>query len=315
MRLAADFHFRRLVTGGKFGFKTGTMSKKNKSGNTAFGAAMPRLIEQYQPGKTRLFNDPVLQYLLPAPVHFFLRFSASRQWMTGMFDKQTAGIAGSLVCRTKYIDDKTRFAVKNGVKQLLILGSGLDTRPYRLPELKDLPVYELDLKYVQQFKTKKLKKHLGSLPPNIRYLPVDFNHSSLSETLKQSDFKFNEPVLIICEAVSQYITQDAAELLLSSFSGFAQGSYLLFTYILESVIQKRSAIPGVNDLLDFLEKRNSPWLSGFDPDRIAEDLGRHNIRLLEDQDAGFYQRRYLEPLGRTLPVSLIERSVFACIQV
>ena len=54
---------------------------KNKSGQTAFGAALARLIEQYQPANLRLFEGNLLQHLLPRSVVIFTKAKFIRTWM------------------------------------------------------------------------------------------------------------------------------------------------------------------------------------------------------------------------------------------
>ena len=190
---------------------------KNKSGETAYGAAIGRLIEQYQPDNSRLFNDKLIKDFLPRAFTVFMKLPLLRKWMTSAFDKQTKGIFGGLICRTKYIDEKTLFETKN-VQQILILGSGLDTRAYRFKELKSCKIFEVDLASVQDFKKAKIEKHFGSLPSNVSYVAIDFNSQTLDEVLKQNNFDYTKTTFIIWEGVTQYITKEAVESELSKLS-------------------------------------------------------------------------------------------------
>ena len=119
--------------------------KKNESGQTAFGASVARYLEQYQPDKTRLFNDNIVKHLLPNTFLMFLKIKGIRNWLIKVYDKTTKGLYGGLVCRTKYIDEAIRVIQKNNIQQIIILGSGLDTRPYRMEELKNIKDFEVDL--------------------------------------------------------------------------------------------------------------------------------------------------------------------------
>src|SRR6185503_17537655 len=60
--------------------------------------------------------------------------------------------ADMVVLRTLVIDAHVRNALALGARQLVILGAGLDGRAYRLPELADVDVFEIDHPATQSFK-------------------------------------------------------------------------------------------------------------------------------------------------------------------
>ena len=140
-----------LDTGGS------TMAKQTVS-RTALGAAICRLIEQYQPEKTRLFYDPVARELVGAPIRFLMRFASMRNYTKKQTDAAAIGIYGAQICRTRYIDDVVQAALSQGLRQLVILGAGFDTRPYRLPGIESVNVFEVDLPAIQNDKKEKIQK-------------------------------------------------------------------------------------------------------------------------------------------------------------
>ncbi len=80
--------------------------------------------------KTNLVID-----LLPPLARFMLRRAWIRAWFKNWFERQAPGIRGALLCRTRSIDDMVKAGIARGLGAIVILGAGLDTRPYRLPEL------------------------------------------------------------------------------------------------------------------------------------------------------------------------------------
>ena len=80
------------------------MAKQTVS-RTALGTAICRLIEQYQPEKTRLFNDPVVRQLVGAPIRVMMQFASMRNFTIKQTDAVAEGIYGTQICRTRYIDD------------------------------------------------------------------------------------------------------------------------------------------------------------------------------------------------------------------
>ncbi len=278
---------------------------KNKSGNTAFGAAAFRLVEQYQPDDKRLFNDPIIKHLTSPAMRFLLKSKLIRNYFIHLSDKIIPGIVGGQICRTKFIDDKT-LEVLNEVQQILILGAGLDTRAYRLDGINKKNIFEIDLPYIQQIKKKKLLKYFRKLPSMVYYIPIDFNHEKTYNVLAGTSFDFNKPTLVILEAVIQYITSDAVNELFNLISQLPNNSYLLFTYVLRDVIERKTEVS--KKLMDWTEKKNSPFIFGINPSELDPFLRKYNLDILEDVGAEFYQENYLNPANRAIMVFECERT-------
>jgi methyltransferase (TIGR00027 family) len=288
----------------------------NKKSGTALVAASCRLIEQYQPN--RLFSDPIIKEFFNKPVRLLMQFRSIRNWVIGKCDSRTRGIYGLFVCRTRYIDDALQAAVVKGIQQVVILGAGLDTRPYRILGIEAIRVFEVDLPSTQDSKKEKLQRTFGSIPKGVSFIPIDFNIQKLSEVLTSKGFNFAKPAFFIWEGVTQYISQDAVTNTLTSISETAPGSEIVFTYILKSVIEKESDIEGANDFVNYINKSKNrfkehyeTWRFGLEPSQLEVLLRPFNLMLVEDVGASYYQEKYLEPIGRSLDVSEIERIAYA----
>ncbi len=78
-----------------------------------------------------------------------------------------------MAVRTKYFDDYFINATGTGVRQVVILASGLDSRAYRLPWPAGTVVYEIDQPQVIEFKTNTLAG-IGAEPTATRRtIPID----------------------------------------------------------------------------------------------------------------------------------------------
>lgn len=282
------------------------MAKQNV-GRTALGAATCRLIEQYQPGETRLFNDPVAKELVGAPIRFLLQFAGMRNLTLQQTEAVTKGIYGAQICRTRYIDEVLQEnSLSQGIKQLVILGAGYDTRPYRLPGLERVKVFEVDLPQLQADKKKKIQKHSGRLPENVTFAPIDFGTQSLESVFVGTAFDPSQPAAFIWEGVTQYISAEAVGQSLAFVGRCAPGSLILFTYILKSIIERRSDIPDANKMLDVVGKY-APWVFGLEPSDIRVYLQPFHLDLVADVGNAEYQEKYLKPLKRDLAVFEGER--------
>lgn len=286
---------------------------KQGVGNTALGAATCRLIEQYQPDGTRLFSDPLVKDMLGAPIRLLMGLTPMRNYTIQQTDAAAPGIYGAQICRTRYIDDAAQAALSQGIRQLVILGAGLDTRPYRLPGIGQVTVFEVDLPSVQNEKKKQIQKHFGQLPKNVSFVPIDFDTQALEAVFAGSAFDPSQPAVFIWEGVTQYISAEAVLKTLAFIGQSAPGSLLIFTYVLKSVIERRSSIDGADKIMDRVSKGNAPWVFGLEPADVPAFLQPFHLKLITDVGSADYQAKYLKPLGRDLVVSEMERVVQAVI--
>jgi methyltransferase (TIGR00027 family) len=271
------------------------------------------LIEQYQPRETRLFDDPVVQDLVGTPIRVMMQFAGMRSFTVKRTDAVAQGIYGVQVCRTRYIDDAVQAALSQGIGQLVILGAGLDTRPYRLPGIERVQVFEVDLPAVQNDKKRKLQKHLGRLPEYVTFIPIDLDVQPLKSALAGTAFDPSRAAAFIWEGVTQYITEEAVRRTLSFAGESAPGSVLLFTYVLKSVIEHRSNIPDADRMMEVVA-RDAPWIFGLEPCTIQAYLQPFRLALMADVGNVDYQEKYLKPVGRSLAVFEGERIAHAIVE-
>jgi len=287
------------------------MAKQTVS-RTALGAATMRMIEQYQPDETRLFRDSVVKDLVGAPIRLLMQFEAMRRFTIDQSDAITKGIYGAQICRTRYIDDAVQTALAQHVTQLVILGAGLDTRPYRLAGIEQMKVYEVDLPAGQADKKKKIEQRFGKLPGHTTFVAIDFDTQSLESVLASTDFDRSSPAMFIWEGVTQYISENAVRQTLAFTGKSALGSSIVFTYVLKSIIERRSDIPNANRMMDRVAKQ-APWVFGLEPSEIKSYLEEFNLSLVVDVGSEDYQEKYLKPLKRDMDIFPGERIVHALV--
>jgi methyltransferase (TIGR00027 family) len=285
---------------------------KQTVGRTALGAAICRLIEQYQPEKTRLFYDPVVKELVGAPIRILMQLASMRDFTIRRTDAVATGIYGAQVCRTRYIDDAVQAALSQGIRQLVILGAGFDTRPYRLPGMESVNVFEVDLPSVQNDKKKKIWKYLGRLPDHVTFIPIDFDTQTLEAVLSGVAFDRRRPTVFIWEGVTQYLSEEDVRETLTFIGKSTPESIIVFTYVLKSIIERRSDIPGADKMIDVVAEY-APWVFGLEPSGVPEFLKSFNLALIADVGSSDYQDKYLKPVERNLVVFEGERIVHAIV--
>ena len=178
--------------------------------------------------------------------------------------------------------------------------------------MERVKVFEVDLPAVQNDKKKKLQKHLGRLPDAVTFIPIDFDTQTLEAAFAGTAFDPSRPAVFIWEGVTQYISEEAVSQTLAFVGKSAPGSIIVFTYVLKSIIERRSDVPGADHLMDVVAKQ-SPWIFGLEPSGIPAFLKPLHLSLIADVGNADHQAKYLKPLGRNLVVFEGERIVHATV--
>jgi methyltransferase (TIGR00027 family) len=234
------------------------------------------------------FADPVALSLLREPERAAVdRVRAGdapagpRQWIEHAFVR---GAAEVLVPRTVTIDDAVR---ARAAPQLVILGAGLDSRAWRMPELAAVDVFEVDHPASQVDKCARLDDR-APVAGSVRFVPVDLTREPLDDALAAAGHRDHIPTTWVWEGVICYLTpaQVAATLrVLAQMS--ASGSRLVCTYqstapaarLARQVARVMAvASAGGNPLA------GEPWRSTWTPAEMAGLLARHGFRVTSDED-------------------------------
>ena len=116
-------------------------------------------------------------------------------------------------------------------RQMVILGSGYDTRSLTLPALQDgrCRVFEVDLPDLLAVKQRVLADHGVTLPAHIRFVPCDLNAGDLRARLVAAGFDASAPTAAVMEGVFFFLRGERATALLDPGSvGLVRGSALTF---------------------------------------------------------------------------------------
>jgi methyltransferase (TIGR00027 family) len=278
--------------------------KRDQTSRTALGTAAGRAIETSRTQRNQLFEDRLAYGLLPT----FLKVMVKLLTLPGIGptilaqrERQFPGIMGNLLCRTRFIDDALRDALREGLDQVVILGAGLDTRAYRIPGIDEARVFELDHPATQAWKRKRLERLLGELPSHVTFVPIDFDRQRLADVMKCADFRPDGGTFLVWEGVTQYISPEAVDATLRYVSRSTRlRSSILFTYIDRRMIEGSSRSKVGKKLMRNLERQGEPWIFGIVPGDLEQYLGERDLELVENVGAFEYRRRYLDPVGRQM---------------
>jgi len=131
-----------------------------------------------------------------------------------------------MAVRTRFFDDFFITATEAGIRQAVILASGLDTRAYRLPWPAGTVVYEIDQPEVIDFKTDVLAD-LGAEPSTERRtVSIDLRYD-WPAALRQQGFDVNQPTAWSAEGLLPYLPPQAQDRLFDNLTALsAPGSRL-----------------------------------------------------------------------------------------
>ena len=184
-------------------------------GKTALGVAMVRAGESRRPD--RLFDDPYAEgFLVAAPGLFDVEQPAAPAG-AGELASWGAEFSAHAVIRTRFFDDYLLDATRGGVHQVVLLAAGLDTRAYRLRWPDGVPLYELDLAGVLEFKERVLDERAAVPGCQRTSVPVDLR-ADWTVDLREVGFAAAEPTAWLAEGLLIYLSADEAEKLLSRVS-------------------------------------------------------------------------------------------------
>jgi methyltransferase (TIGR00027 family) len=150
-------------------------------------------------------------------------------------------LSEGMAVRTRYFDTFFLEAAEAGVRQAVILASGLDTRAYRLPWPAGTVLYEIDQPQVIEFKTRTLAD-LGAAPTADRKaVGVDLR-DDWPAALRGSGFDSTQPTAWIAEGLLGYLPPDAQDRLFDNITALsAPGSRIATGYVpdIRDRVQKR----------------------------------------------------------------------------
>jgi methyltransferase (TIGR00027 family) len=284
---------------------------RNPAAQTAFGPIVQVAIEQYEPPGRRLVDDDLAAAILPAghrAVVRVMRCTLLRRMTIRAGEKKVSGSWTIVTCRKRFIDDKIDEALED-VEAVVILGSGLDTRGFRIARRSDVAVFEVDLPVNIARKNAAVQRAIGQVPASVHLVPLDFERDDLIATLTENGYRADARTFFVWEGVTQYIPEDAVRSTLGALQAAPSGSRLVFTYVREDFIDGLNMY-GAEMLYKRFRQRRQVWKFGLEPEGIDAYIGTYGWRLVEQAGPDYYQQHYIRPAGRDLTASDLEWTAY-----
>jgi methyltransferase (TIGR00027 family) len=243
--------------------------------HTARGAAAYRAIHQTLEGGA-IFSDPFASKILDDETRARLDETAA--------DPSLRPMRLFIAARSRYSEDTLAAGVARGVRQVVVLGAGLDTFSLRNPYADlGVRVFEVDYPATQQWKRARLNDADLAIPGSLTFAPVDFERQSLADGLKAAGFDADRPAFFQWLGVVPYLTREAVSATLG-FIARVPESEVVFDYAepFENYpADRRASVMAVAARASSL---GEPWLSLFDPAELSGMLYNTGFGVVEDLD-------------------------------
>jgi methyltransferase (TIGR00027 family) len=207
-------------------------------------------------------------------------------------DETFPGIYFYHLSRTLHIDRIVENDVKAGARQLVLLGAGLDTRAWRLPVLRNVPVFEVDHPATQAWKRARVSPLGGGA--DVRFVATDFEKRQPFEALREAGFDPATRTCFLWEGVSIYLHEASVRAMLTGISAAAApGSSLTFDYAFRDALATPEAFRGAAEHMRFAAKAGEPYRFGLNSSELAPYLAPFGFSVDSDFHATDLERAYL----------------------
>lgn len=185
-----------------------------------------------------------------------------------------------MALRTRYLDDCVVRALQAGMRQVVILGAGLDTRAARLAG-EGVSFFEVDQPASQADKRERLSKFARYPIDAATFVACDFERDDFVERLDAAGFDRSKPACLLWEGVVYYLDSEAARATLSRIaSSLAPTSLLVFDYLNSNMAKASPRLrPEDRAMKGIIEELGEPMRFGIDdPTPLMAECGYRFLR-------------------------------------
>ncbi len=261
---------------------------------TALGAAAHRAVHQVLE-RGRIFADPLAVRILGADAEAAVRDAEN--------DPSRRRLRLFIAVRTRFAEDALTAAVARGVRQLVVLGAGLDTYAYRTALGESLHVYEVDHPATQAWKRQRLAEAAIPVPRTLTFAPVDFERETLANGLAAAGFDPGQQTFFTWLGVVPYLTEQAVLSTLGFIASLPGGAHVVFDYsnLPASGPDQDEYAASREALASRVASLGEAFRSHFETDALRAKLTSLGFREVEDLGPALIRERYFANRGGSLP--------------
>ncbi len=236
-------------------------------------------------------KDHLAEKFITTEFRTALQSPAFKGWLM----QNPPGMYQYTIARTAFFDRVVEDALQEGIPQLVFLGAGYDSRPYRFRHLlRDTRIFELDAPPTQQRKREIIQKAGIPVPPQVTFVPMNFHTEDLKEVLAKAGYKEDKKTMFIWEGVTFYLTPGAVDSTLRFIKDNARpGSAVCFDCATAS--QDGLTGYGVKELREAMRVSfpGEAVLFAIGDGQIASFLSERGFAVIEHLTVHDMERKYL----------------------
>ncbi|MGB2964032.1 MAG: SAM-dependent methyltransferase [Anaerolineales bacterium] len=264
---------------------------------TALFAALRRAIAHKEYKNDRLGPDYLADTFLPPHFRFFLKFKRVRENTKTKLNEAIPGLTEYMIARTAYFDHLFVEALSNGTPQIVLLGAGYDSRAYRYSAIiRGTTIFELDIAPTQNRKKDCLAKARIDIPPQIKFVPINFREESILEVLEKAGFHPQEETLFLWEGVSYYLNAESVGETLAVVSQAAHHeTSIAFDYTISVPAEKLEEYFGVREFSQTMKEHHGAeeLLFSMEEGKTESFLEQRGLKILDHLDNKEIEQRFL----------------------
>jgi methyltransferase (TIGR00027 family) len=266
--------------------------EKDKPSRTAEAAAIHRAVHQLLDDEPKILVDPIALRLVEMSKNIDLDVDLNVEASDPVFKQ----LRSRLVMRSRYAENCLADAVaQRAIQQYVILGAGFDTFAFRQPSwTRSIQIFEVDHPATQRDKRERLERVGLLAPSNLRFSPIDFEATSLTDGLSGCGFDFKSRTFCSWLGVTYYLTEEAIDRTLEAVRQLPSGSEIVFEYAIALELLSREEREQI--AADEVRKKNlgirEPTLTRFTPALLLAKLRRIGFSEAIDFSTEDAQERY-----------------------
>jgi methyltransferase (TIGR00027 family) len=207
--------------------------------------------------------------------------------LAARFCEKSPQLGGMVAARTRHLDLQIMEFVRNGGRDLLLVGAGYDMRPFRLSLPAGMRVYELDFPTVLADRQRRIADIGIHEPAEVKrvQLPIDLRMSPLAETMRGS-LDFTSPVFIAWEGMSMYFEEAEIRAILAGMAPLLRNnrSRLWLDLIDRRAVFEPDIFPEVKAFMTGMQLLGEPFVFGVESAKDFMESNGFRCHLAESSD-------------------------------
>ncbi len=264
----------------------------NRSGEIARSEALVRALAAQDERQEIRGGDYLAETFLAEERKGSLRDPAIREWLLKNYIP--SGVYAYSLARTAFFDRIVEQAMREKTPQIVFLGAGYDSRPYRFASLLgETRIFELDAPQTQARKKSLLQQAAIPIPTQLTWIPFIFDSDDLSDVLTRGGYDRDRQTLFVWEGITYTLSAEVVDATLNFIKSHAPAtSTVCFDY---DSLPPGMADAGPEEMKELMGRENGGETRRFGVEQggIGVFLAKKDFMILEHLTAADMERKFL----------------------